>query len=198
MSRIFLSHNSKDKRFVKRLGRYLSENGVKVWIDEAEIKVGDSLIHKISEGIKDMDFLGVILTPNSISSNWVQKELEIAITLEIDNRHIKVLPILYKDCEIPIFLKDKVYADFRNRKMFQHSLIKLLDVLLPQGFINHILSVVKKAIHAEFLAYRNLPGIVLGEIEKYFTKNGSARARIVHLLLKTDRLKRGNLIIMRP
>jgi hypothetical protein len=182
MSSIFLSHNSKDKRFVRRLGKLLLENGVKVWIDEAEIKLGDSLVRKISEGIKDMEFLGVVLTPNSVSSNWVQKELEIATTMEIQDKKIKVIPILYKDCEIPLFLMDKVYADFRNRKMFQHSFMKLLDALLPYDFREEILSVVKKAIQAEFSAYKSLPDINLNQIDKYFNHRSSARARIIHLL----------------
>lgn len=182
MSSIFLSHNSRDKRFVRRLGELLSENGIKVWIDKAEIKVGDSLLRKISAGIENMEFLGVVLTPNSVSSSWVQKELEIATTMEIEDRKVKVMPILYKDCEIPTFLKDKVYADFRNRKMFQHSLMKLLDALLPYDFQERILSVVKAAMQAEFSAYQNLPSIEHERIDKYFTKTGSARARIVHLL----------------
>lgn len=182
MSSIFLSHNSKDKRFARRLGEALSNRGVKVWIDEAEIKVGESLLRKISEGINDMEYLGVILSPNSISSSWVQKEVEIATTFEIENRKLKVLPILYRDCEIPLFLKDKLYVDFRNRSMFQRSFIKLLDTLLPTGFTEQVLSVVKNAIQAEFNAYKKLPKINLKDLDKYFTKTGSARARIVHLL----------------
>lgn len=46
MSSIFLSHNSKDKEFVRRLANRLESYGVKVWVDEAEIKVGESLIKK--------------------------------------------------------------------------------------------------------------------------------------------------------
>nr|WP_285860686.1 MULTISPECIES: toll/interleukin-1 receptor domain-containing protein [Paenibacillus] len=48
-----MSHSSKDKFFVRKLAEKLNEYGVKVWIDEAEIKVGDSSIEKISAGVKD-------------------------------------------------------------------------------------------------------------------------------------------------
>lgn len=68
MASIFLSHTHKDKPFVRKLAQALEINGVRVWVDEAEIKVGDSLITKIEEGIKDVDYLGVILTPTSVSS----------------------------------------------------------------------------------------------------------------------------------
>jgi len=179
---IFLSHSSSDKRFAHRLGELLTAYGVTTWIDKAEIKVGDSLLQKITEGIEKMDYLGVILSPTSISSGWVQKELRIATTMEIEQKQVKVLPILYRDCDIPLFLQDKVYADFRNRSMFQHSLIKLLEVLVPGGFRENILDAVKKAIQAEFSAYKALPKMQLREIDKYFTMTGSARKRIEHVL----------------
>lgn len=41
---IFLSHNTKDKPFVKKLARDLGNHDVRYWLDEAEIKIGDSLI----------------------------------------------------------------------------------------------------------------------------------------------------------
>ena len=189
MASIFLSHNSRDNRFVRRLGKALSENGIRVWIDEAEIKVGDSLIRKISEGIGSMEYLGVVLSPNSVSSSWVQKEVGIAATIEIKKKKVKVLPILYKDCEIPLFLQDKVYADFRNKSMFQYSLIALLDVLLPDSFKESILSAVRKAVKVEFSAYKSLPKINLKDVDKYFTKEGSARNRIVHLLKRHKKRK---------
>ena len=48
---IFLSHNSQDKPFVRELARDLEAHGIRVWLDEAEINVVDSLIEKFSEGI---------------------------------------------------------------------------------------------------------------------------------------------------
>ena len=62
MSGVFLSHNSEDKSFVRKLATDLRRYGVKVWLDEAELKVGDSLVDKISSGISDMQFLAVILS----------------------------------------------------------------------------------------------------------------------------------------
>ncbi|MCG9963222.1 toll/interleukin-1 receptor domain-containing protein [Shewanella cutis] len=45
---VFLSHNHKDKAFVRKLARDIDAHGIKVWIDEAEMKIGDSLVQKIS------------------------------------------------------------------------------------------------------------------------------------------------------
>lgn len=178
---VFLSHNRGDNRFARRLGERLRQNGVTVWIDEAEIKVGDSLLERISEGLLGADHLAVILSPTSVTSPWVKRELEIATTREIEGRRIKVLPILYRDCDIPVFLQGKLYADFRNRRMYQHSLAKLLDALLPSGFAAGILETVRAAASAEFHAYSRLPRVDARVLSRYFT-DGSARRRIIHLL----------------
>tara|TARA_R110000772_G_scaffold173130_2_gene285090 strand:- start:5500 stop:6300 length:801 start_codon:yes stop_codon:yes gene_type:complete len=113
---IFLCHGSADKPVVRQIAKDLIRRGATVWLDEAEILVGDSLIEKIQAGIANSDFLGVVLSPRSVESIWVKKEVEAALTQEIDANRVKVLPILIEDCEIPLFLKPKKYADFRTRE----------------------------------------------------------------------------------
>lgn len=55
--------------------------------------------------------------------------------MEINTKTVKALPILYQDCEIPGFLKDKLYADFRSSdtdpEVFERSVNQLLKRLLP-------------------------------------------------------------------
>jgi len=68
---VFISHASEDKeRFVEGLALKLIGNGVNVWFDKWEIKLGDSLIDKIFEkGIKPSDFIIIVLSKNSINNN---------------------------------------------------------------------------------------------------------------------------------
>jgi hypothetical protein len=76
--RLFLSHSWKDKFFVDKLAEQLGARGVEVWVDSAELKVGDSLFQSISRAIADNDHFAIILSHNSVSSNWVQRELQLA------------------------------------------------------------------------------------------------------------------------
>ena len=76
---VFLSHNHHDKSFVRKLARDLENHGVRCWIDEAEIKIGDSLIQKIREGIDSVDYFAVILSRNSVAAPWVTNELDVAM-----------------------------------------------------------------------------------------------------------------------
>lgn len=129
MSSIFLSHNSKDKPWVRNLADRLTSDGVVVWIDEAELNIGDSLIEKIAEGIHEMRFVAAVISNNSISSTWVQKELNLAMSKEIKGRQVTVLPLLIENCTLPPYLTDKLYADFTNPDNFEQEYSKLLRAI---------------------------------------------------------------------
>ncbi len=129
MSTAFISHSWHDKRLARRLATTLHSYGVEVWVDEAEIKIGDSLIEKIREGIDHVDFVIALLSTKAVSSQWVKKELDIAMTQEIEGKAIKVLPVLAEACEVPGFLQGKFYADISTKSKFNGTLPMLLDRL---------------------------------------------------------------------
>lgn len=123
---IFLSHTHTDKPFVRRLAADLEEAGARVWVDEAEILVGDSLIEKIEPAIGEMDYFAVVLTPRSVGSEWVRTELEIAVKEQMRRRGVTVLPLLLETCEIPETIKGTAEADFRGEASYDASLAEIL------------------------------------------------------------------------
>jgi len=125
--KLFISYSGKDKRFVERLAHDLKKRCVKVWVDSLEIKVGDSIVAKIQEAFQNNDYLAVVLTPNSVRSNWVQKELAAGLFKELEDKSVVVLPLLAKKCKIPALLKDKKHADFATD--YHKGLRELLDRL---------------------------------------------------------------------
>lgn len=124
---LFLSHNHADKPFVRRLAIDLGAQSIDYWLDDAEIKFGDSLIQKIRSGIDDVDYLVAILSPNSVNSPWVEKELDVAMTQEINNRRVKVIPLLLRHCELPGFLLGKFYADFTDPSNYDATFKRLVE-----------------------------------------------------------------------
>ena len=131
MSSIFLAHSSSDKPFVRRVAADLAAAGVRVWFDEAELVVGDSLVEKIQKAIKDMEYLGIILSPTSVKSKWVRKELETGLAQELSLGQVKVLTILHKECDIPPFLQGKLWADFTNETRYEVGINQLIKRLAP-------------------------------------------------------------------
>lgn len=127
MPSIFLSHTSIDKPFVEKLANDLRRVGINVWFDKWEIKVGESITWRIEEGIKENEYLGIVLSPEALKSEWVKTELGAAWSKQMRHSKIGVLPILCRDCEIPLFLQDRRYADFRQE--YQHGFTELANVL---------------------------------------------------------------------
>ena len=127
---MFLSHSHEDKEFARKLAKDLTARGARVWIDEAEIRIGDSLIEKIREGIDAVEFVAAVLSPVSVKAPWVLRELDVAMNQEIEGRRVKVLPLMYRHCEPPGFLKGKLWADFTAEDYYPESLKKLVATLM--------------------------------------------------------------------
>lgn len=96
--RIFLSHSKKDKDFIVNLSNYLRLANIECWYDEWEIPPGESIRRKIFEdGLPSCDLFLVYLTQHSISSYWVQKELDSMIAMESEAKDKLLLPFVSKN-----------------------------------------------------------------------------------------------------
>lgn len=124
---VFISYSSKDKSFVEILSQKLVDNRIGVWLDKWEMKPGDSLIDKIQNALEDSSYLLVVLSKHYIQSEWCRKEQNAGLIKEINSKKVVVIPILLEDCSIPIFLQEKVYADFRGN--FDDGFIELFKSL---------------------------------------------------------------------
>lgn len=126
MSSIFMSHTSVDKPFVEKLARDMEKYGIRIWYDKYEIKVGESIFWKIDEGIDNCDYLGIVISKEAWESEWVRKEVASAWNKQMEMKRNIILPIFYRNCDIPTMLRDIKYADFRND--YQSGLKELLYV----------------------------------------------------------------------
>ena len=113
MVSVFLSHSSKDKSFVRELASFLESDGkIRAWLDEREFALGQNIVSRIGEGL-GADFILLILSPDSVDSNWVKEEWTDAFWEQTNNRKTRLLGVLYRDCAIPRLLRDKTYFDLR-------------------------------------------------------------------------------------
>lgn len=122
---VFISYSHTDKDFADKLATHLVKARAQVWIDRWELKVGDSLINRIQDAITEAGALLVILSKASVQSEWCKKELSAGLVRELGEKRVLVLPVVIEDCEIPLFLRDKLYADFRGD--FEEGLRSVLD-----------------------------------------------------------------------
>lgn len=134
MAKVFISHSSKDRGFAAKLSDDLVKLGHTPWLDAREIMIGDSIQTKIETGISGADYVVVVLSEEATHSRWVDKEWKLKLWDEVEQNRVLVLPVLLSDCEIPQFLKDKKYADFR--KDYPIGLAQLAVALTPKVVID--------------------------------------------------------------
>jgi hypothetical protein len=76
--KVFLSHSHADKRIARHLVRRFTAHGIKVWIDDAELRLGAKLTASLRAQIEDAETLLIIASQASVDSKWVAMELELA------------------------------------------------------------------------------------------------------------------------
>jgi hypothetical protein len=111
---IFISYSHQERDFVDTLSYHLVKAKAHVWVARWELRVGDSLLNRIESAIQSASALLVILSEASTKSEWCRKELTAGLVRELEERRVVVLPVLLEECTVPLFLRDKLYADFRT------------------------------------------------------------------------------------
>ena len=127
MITVFLSHSSRDKALARRIANDLKRHSIKVWFDEWEIHIGNSISQKIERGLEKADFVAVLLTKHGVNSGWVEKEWQAKIGEEASKQKVIILPLKAENCRIPALLRDKRYADFV--KDYQSGIEELLKAI---------------------------------------------------------------------
>jgi formylglycine-generating enzyme required for sulfatase activity len=97
---LFISYARKDVEFAQKLNADLQRHGVTTWIDELGIRGGQDWPDRIATAIEGCKAMLVILSPHSVASRWVERELAFA-----DAKGKQVLPLLYKPCGLPAWFE---------------------------------------------------------------------------------------------
>lgn len=93
--KLFLSHATEDKDFVRQLADRLESEAFEVWLDERKMTLGDSILGKINEGLLAADYGVVVLSPTFFRKKWTRTELGALMALETSTKKM-ILPI-WKD-----------------------------------------------------------------------------------------------------
>ena len=96
MAQVFISYSRKDLDFVEKLASDLKEAGLEVWYDLSNLHGGSRWSKEIASAIRASKFVLIVLSPESVSSKWVEEEFLFASQL-----NKKIIPLLFKKCELP-------------------------------------------------------------------------------------------------
>lgn len=93
----FISYNSKDEECARRLYADLQAANVRCWFAPHDMKIGDDILDRIDEIIRARDKLLLILSHNSIQSDWVETEVKTAFEEERRRKKSVLFPVRLDD-----------------------------------------------------------------------------------------------------
>jgi hypothetical protein len=109
VSKAFFSYSRHDSEFTLKLAKDLRAAGAPVWLDQLDISPGRHWDTAVEKAISVSSSLLVVLSPDSIQSENVMDEVSYAL-----EEGKLVIPVLYRDCKIPLRLRRLQYIDLRT------------------------------------------------------------------------------------
>jgi uncharacterized protein YjbI with pentapeptide repeats len=139
----FISYSAKDHEFAERLHADLRSKNVRCWFAPEDLKIGDKLRPSFDEAIRVHDKLMVLLSENSVSSQWVEKEVETAFEKERREKRTVLFPIRLDDAVMETneawaadIRRTRHIGDFRawkNHDSYKKAFERLLRDLKAEG-----------------------------------------------------------------
>lgn len=123
MAQVFISYSRKDLDFVNQLAADLKNAGLGVWYDVSGITGGSRWRTEIENALQNSQYVVVVLSPDSITSEWVEREFLFASDI-----NLKIIPIMYRQCKLPLNYLNLNYIDVRE-KNYQNKFPDLLQAL---------------------------------------------------------------------
>jgi len=93
----FLSYSSKDDEFARRLYNDLLGKNIRTWFAPEDLKIVERFRSRIDESIRIHDKLVLILSADSVASDWVETEVESALERERKEGKEVLFPIAIDD-----------------------------------------------------------------------------------------------------
>jgi tetratricopeptide (TPR) repeat protein len=139
----FISYSHDDKEFAQKLYSALKIHDIECWLDDHKILPGDYFLGNIDEGIKEYDKVLLCCSRGSLTSFWVDTEIEKAVHKErvLWNEHqeriLVMIPVdldgfLHRGWQDPkaSILRARLSADFTEWKKNEEKFYKQLEKLL--------------------------------------------------------------------
>ena len=124
---VFISHASEDKDDVARpLAEALRNNGLTVWYDEFELRIGDSLRRKIDKGIANSNFGVIVISRDFIDKGWTNYELDGLITRAVNGEQT-MLPVWHNITKREVINYSPSLADKLARSTTDFTVEEIAD-----------------------------------------------------------------------
>lgn len=139
---VFLSHNGRQKPWVRRVAAQWRALGLKVFFDEDSIAPGENVVKALERGIGESTHVVLFLSPASLESRWVAMEIAMTQVQDPAAADRRLIPVLVEPvapeaigssirCLNIVNLTDEQSRDNRYRYLLQSLLGSSTEKLPP-------------------------------------------------------------------
>ncbi len=109
----FISYSHSDKSFARRLHDHLQARGIRCWLDEHDLKLGDRILDVVNDAIRLHDKILLCCSEASLNSWWVKDEIRKAQVRERKEDRLIIIPLNLDDYLFE--WKDGLESDLTSR-----------------------------------------------------------------------------------
>lgn len=151
MVSVFISYSSKNETTARKIEAHLRSKGHEVWLDKLHIWAGMNYVQEIAKGIDKTDVFMPLLSPASVQSRWVWKEICYAV-----EKGKTIAPVLVQFTELPVevafVLAGLHHVDFEHSEEPWEELSRALEA--PREGSVEVHAEVGQRANRRFLALR--------------------------------------------
>ena len=125
---VFISHATEDKDFAGPLANGLDSVGLRVWFDDFELRIGDSLNEKINHGLSRSRYGVVVLSPTFFKKHWTQLELNGLVARQTTGERV-ILPIWHRITKNEILEQAPPLADIVSLNSSTQSIDDIVNAI---------------------------------------------------------------------
>ncbi|MEA3273769.1 MAG: TIR domain-containing protein [Pseudomonadota bacterium] len=134
MTKVFISHSTKDADFIKcKLKPFLENHRISAWFSGHDIPTAADWECNLRAALEKSDWFVLVLSPDAAKSDWVQAEAHWAL----ERRKGRVIPIMLRQCDpsdVHLKLGRIQCIDFRNDpRTAERELLSILNGTGPSA-----------------------------------------------------------------
>jgi hypothetical protein len=129
---VFVSHNGKQKPWVREFVSHLESLGMQVFFDEVTIEFGEDITQRLEEGLHKSRHIVVVISPDAMTSRWMALEIATAIYLDPSADARRLIPVLLEytsNPEVSVLVSRLKYVDLVNADQRSRNYRLLLSTL---------------------------------------------------------------------
>lgn len=128
-TKIFLSHKSADKDVVRRYADILEELGLEPWLDEKDMRAGDTIHREIAKGFETACAVVFFVTKNFKDERWLRREVNHAVNRQVnEGARFRIITLAFDGAEVPTSLTDQLFVHVTSDLQAVREILRALPI----------------------------------------------------------------------